>query len=226
MERSGEERRARLARARLMLLFTPELCPPGSDPLAVLARALPELDALQVRTKDAQLGTTPARALHDWTVRVLALVRAAGSSVLVLVNDRADVAAALRAQGLDGLHLGADDAPPALARGLLGPELLIGLSTHGAADVVASADEPVDYLGFGPLHPTATKGYTRGLGAEAAWIAARVSARPLFPIGGIDTSNAGELKEVGRAALSRAILSADDPRAAAREIRTLLAPED
>lgn len=218
----GDERRARLAAARLMLLFTPELCAPGREPLQVLARALPALDAIQVRLKDPELGTSPARALYDWSLSVLELVRAAESRALVLVNDRVDVAAALRTQGLDGVHLGADDAPPALARRLLGPAALIGLSTHAVTQVAASESAPVDYLGFGPIHPTATKGYARGLGAEAAWIAAQGSAFPLFPIGGIDAGNAAELQDVGRAAVSRAILAAEDPLAAAREIRALL----
>jgi thiamine-phosphate pyrophosphorylase len=221
--RSGAERRERLARARLMLIFTPELCPPGSDPLEVLARALPALDAIQVRVKDPELGTSPARAACDWTARVLELAGRARSDALVLVNDRVDVAAALAGAGVDGVHLGADDAPGELARALLGPDLLVGLSTHGAADVALAEELPVDYLGFGPIHATATKGYARGLGSEAAWIAARTSSRPLFPIGGIDATNASELVEVGRAAVGRAILAAADPARAARAIAALLA---
>jgi len=223
--RSGAERRELLWRARLMLVFTPELCPPGSDPLDVLARALPALDAVQVRIKDPELGTAPARATSDWTRRVLELVGRARSGVLVLVNDRVDVAAALRAEGVDGVHLGADDAPGELARALLGPELLVGLSTHGAADVARADELPLDYLGFGPIHATATKGYARGLGSEAAWIAARASSRPVFPIGGIDAINAAELAEVGRAAVGSAILAAPDPARAAREIAAQLAAE-
>lgn len=221
----GAERRERLECARLMLLFTPELCPAGSDPLAILARALPYLDVVQVRTKDSALGTAPARGTCDWARRVLELVARAESPALVLVNDRVDVAATLAAEGLAGVHLGADDAPPELARELLGPAALIGLSTHSAADVTRAEELPVDYLGFGPIHPTATKGYARGLGSEAAWIAARASTHPLFPIGGIDATNAGELAEIARAAVSRAILCAPDPREAAREIVALLAPE-
>ncbi|MSR60841.1 MAG: thiamine phosphate synthase [Planctomycetes bacterium] len=221
----ADERRARLERARLMLLFTPALCPTESEPLALLARVLPELDVVQVRIKAHALGTSPARELAEWTRRVLALVREQASPALVLVNDRVDVAAALAAEGVDGVHLGADDCPPALARAELGEAALIGLSTHSAADVVRAADEPVDYLGFGPVHPSATKGYTSGLGCEAAWIAARATLRPLFPIGGIELANAAELAPIGRAALSRAILCADDPLAAARELRALLAAE-
>jgi thiamine-phosphate pyrophosphorylase len=206
-----------------MLIFTPELCPPGAEPLAVLARALPALDVIQVRVKDPELGTTPARATCDWTRRVMQLVAREHRDALVLVNDRVDVAAALAAEGVDGVHLGGDDAPCELARRLLGPELLIGLSTHAPADVVLAEEQPVDYLGFGPIHATATKGYARGLGSDATWVAARASSRPLFPIGGIDAVNAVELAEVGRAAVGRAILSAADPERVAREIAGALA---
>lgn len=204
-----------------MLLFTPELCPAGRDPLEVLARALPHVDAIQVRIKEAGQALAPARATLEWTERVLALRARIAPGVLVLVNDRPDVARVL-GERVDGLHLGADDAPPGLARELLGPEALLGLSTHSSADIVAAQDLPVDYLGFGPIHPTATKGYARGLGAEAAWVAAHASSRPLFPIGGIDATNAAELAEVGRAAVGRAVLAADDPAQAARELGLLL----
>lgn len=218
----GAERRARLAHARLMLLFTPELVPAGRDPLEVLARALPHVDVVQVRIKEPGQGLAPARATLAWTERVLALRAALASPALVLVNDRPDVARTL-GERVDGLHLGADDAPPELARALLGPEALIGLSTHTNAAVVAAEDLPLDYLGFGPIHPSATKGYARGLGPEAAWIAARASSRPLFPIGGIDATNAAELAEVGRAAVGRAVLAAEDPARAAQELLELLA---
>lgn len=223
---SGAERRERLAEARLLLIFTPELCPPASDPLRVLAELLDLVDVLQVRIPGEAGATAPARATCDWARRVLALTRGHARPPLVMVNDRLDVAAALGPEGLDGVHLGADDAPPALARERLGPEALIGLSTHCAEEVVAAEELPVDYLGFGPVHPTDTKGYVRGLGPEAAWIAARASSRPVFPIGGIDLTNAGELAEVGRAAVGRALLAAPDPAAAARALRALLVGHD
>lgn len=221
MKLSADERRERLARARLMLLFTPELCAPRA-PLAVLEEAWPHVDAVQVRLKEPGLGTSPARALLESARAVLALRARTGRAVLVLVNDRVDVARVLADEGLDGLHVGADDAPPALARAELGAELLLGLSTHSAADVVRAADEPLDYLGFGPVHATATKGYARGLGSEAAWIAAQASPWPLFPIGGIDRTNVDELAEIGRAAVSSAILAAEAPGEAARALRAAL----
>jgi len=214
--------RERLSTARLYLLFTPALCG-ERDPLGVLSAALPHVDLVQVRIKTGD-APTAARELHDWTARVLALTRDSG--LPVIVNDRPDVAQSLAAHGCAGVHLGQDDCPPRIARELLGPEALIGLSTHSPAQVVRALDEPIDYLGFGPVHATATKGYAHGLGAEAAWVAHLSAHVPLFPLGGIDAMNAGELSEIGRAAVSAAILSARDPAAAARTLRELLEPTE
>lgn len=220
----GQEARDRLREARLCLLFTPELLPGGS-PMAALEAALPHIDVLQIRPK--ALGSRAggeARATHDWTLAVIDLIRASGSQVtLVLtVNDRVDVAMALASKGVAGVHLGQDDMPAARARELLGEDALLGLSTHTLEQVGAAIEAPIDYLGFGPVHATGTKGYSAGLGSELAWIAASSSPLPLFPIGGIDSTNAGELSRIGRAAVSSAILCACDPAHTARELRALL----
>ena len=223
------DRRQRLAHARLQLLFTPAAVPEGRDPLQVLQSALPHVGIVQVRVKPLgdPRARTEAAATERWTRAVLELVQALDAPPLVIVNDRVDVAVALREEGVDGVHLGQDDLAPRHARELLGPDLLIGLSTHDAADLVRATDEPVDSLGFGPVYATATKGYTEAKGPEAAWVAASSAApRPLFPIGGIDTTNVSELAQVGRAAVSSAILAAPDPAAAARELgRCLLEGE-
>lgn len=241
MRTRGEARRERLRDARLYLLFTPELC--GTrDPLVVLDSVLEHVDVVQVRPKpadrapnplggDAPLVQTEARELLEWCRRVLALAAGRARRPLVIANDRVDVVRSLAEivpddDALDGVHLGQEDCPVAIARELLGPDSLIGLSTHTHAQVVEASELPVDYLGFGPIHATATKGYAHGLGPEAAWVAARATSLPLFPIGGIDRTNAGELAEVGRAAVSSAILGADDPARAARELRQLLAADD
>ena len=227
MEQDPHELRRRLNRARILLLFTPSACG-DRDPLAILAEVLGEVDIVQVRPK-APGAATPceARATFDWTVRVLDLVRARPElEVLVMVDDRVDVAAALRTEGCAGVHVGTDDMPVALARELLGPTALIGSSTHTFDDVAAADDESVDYIGFGPVHPTGTKGYASGLGAEAAWIAHTASSKPVFPIGGINLENAHELARVGRAAVAAAILSAPDPARAARELRAILASDE
>lgn len=219
---SRDEGVARLEAARLMLLFTPELCGPDRDPLAVLDEVLEFVDVVQVRVKDGPGGRSTARGVHDWALRVLARVARAGRPPLVLVNDRVEVAAVLRARGVAGVHLGADDTPVEIARAALGPDALIGLSTHATAEVARAQARPVDYVGFGPIHATATKGYEHGLGAEAAWVASSGSTLPVFPIGGIDAGNALELAPVGRAVVGSAILGAPRPAEAARAIRAAL----
>lgn len=237
---SRGERRARLQDARLLLIFTPDLA--GDGALGALERALPFVDVVQVRPKvlgDRAPGAAPGAsitragdALH-WCREVLTLrsESALERPPLVVVNDRVDVAAALAAEGLDGVHVGADDTPPSVARQVLGPDQVIGLSTHSPAHLAAALDEPVDMLGFGPVFPTPTKGYVEAsgpasqpaiVGPERAWLAAASAEVPLFPIGGIDLSNADQLDRVGRAAVGSAILGADDPSLAARGLRSLL----
>jgi thiamine-phosphate pyrophosphorylase len=223
---AASTRRDRLARARLQLIFTPAVCA-ERDPLEVLRAVLPWVDVVQVRPKalgdPAQV--TSAREACEWTERVLAVARE--GDALVLVNDRVDVARTLLAAGCDGVHLGQDDTPPRAARELLGDDALIGLSTHDARQVVLAGEEPVDYLGFGPVFATPTKGRARGLGPEAAWVAAEASGVPVFAIGGVAAANAGQLDRVGRAAVSAGILAADDPVQAARTILALLSePQD
>jgi thiamine-phosphate pyrophosphorylase len=216
----AHELRARLANARVMLVFTPEL---ARDPRAALEAVLPHVDVVQVRPKaPGASGPTEARAAYDWCERVLALTAARDDAPLVIVNDRVDVARAHLDAGLAGVHVGQGDTPPAAARAALGDVALIGLSTHEAAQVVLGAEEPVDYLGFGPIHATPTKGYTRGLGPERAWVAREASSLPLFAIGGITRANVADLARVGRVAVGSELLRAADPGRAAAELRELL----
>jgi len=229
----AEPLRERLRRARLHLIFTPDASG-GRDSLAALAAAAPFVDIVQVRPKPREADLDPlgratalvrsdAREVFEWSERVLATLAPLGERApLILVNDRVDVALALLARGVAGVHVGQDDTPASVARAALGPDALIGLSTHTLAQVVAAQELPVDYLGFGPIWSTPTKGYARGLGATAAWIACEGSEAPVFPIGGVSVENASELCEVGRAAVSSAILAAEDPAAAARALRAAL----
>jgi thiamine-phosphate pyrophosphorylase len=221
------ELRRRIADSRLMLIFSPELCGPG-DPCETLESVLEWVDVIQIRPKptnrsDASGAPSSARDVHDWCLRVLDVL-AAHPALLrpVIVNDRVDVAAVLWAKGCAGVHVGQDDCPVANARALLGPDPLIGLSTHDMTQVGAAMEERVDYLGFGPIHATRTKGYLHGLGPDVCSVASQASTVPVFPIGGIDAINIGELTRVGRAAVGSAILSARDPARAACELRTLL----
>lgn len=219
--------RRRLAEARLMLIFSPELCG-ARNPLEVLESTLPWIDLVQVRPKPAGSQASPhapcsARDVRDWCLRVLDLVSTHPEvDVPVIVNDRVDVAALLWERGCAGVHLGQEDCPVESARALLGPGPLVGLSTHHMRQVAEATDSDVDYVGFGPIHATRTKGYEAGLGPDACWIASAASLHPVFAIGGIDRTNASDLSRVGRIAVGSAILSADDPARAARELRGLL----
>lgn len=223
-DRAAACARERLPHARLMGIFTPELLPQG-EALERLLAAAPELDLVQVRVKSPgrRNGPAPAKALLEWCEQVLEALASLPDACPVIVNDRPDVARALAGR-CAGVHLGQNDAPSDLVRRLLGSEPVVGLSTHDALQVVRATEEPaVDYLGFGPIFATATKGYERGLGPECAWSAAAGADHlPLFPIGGIDVCNAPELERVGRAAVGAAVFAADDPRSAARELRQLL----
>ncbi|MER7985931.1 thiamine phosphate synthase [Streptomyces noursei] len=138
---------------------------------------------------------------------------------LLAVNDRADVA---HAAGAGVLHLGQGDLPVPAARALLGPEPLIGRSTHAEAEVDAALTEPgVDYFCTGPCWPTPTKPGRHAPGLDLIrYTAARNPERPWFAIGGIDAGNLDEVLAAGarRVVVVRAITEADDPGAAAAEL--------
>ncbi|WP_043263967.1 thiamine phosphate synthase [Streptomyces sp. CT34] len=144
---------------------------------------------------------------------------------LLAVNDRADVA---HAAGAEVLHLGQGDLPVPAARALLGPDVLIGRSTHAEAEVDAALAEPgVDYFCTGPCWPTPTKPGRHAPGLDLVrYAAARTPERPWFAIGGIDAGNLDEVLAAGarRVVVVRAITEADDPGAAAaglaKRIRT------
>ncbi len=222
------DHKARLHSSQLLLIFTPELVEQergASSALEVLEACLSHVDIIQVRVKAAgrSTGPSPARELFEWTSRVLDLCALSNSSApLVTVNDRIDVALALEPSGCAGCHIGREDMPPTEARELLGPNLLLGLSTRTPREVVSADPSELDYLGFGPIYPTATKDYRSGLGPEAAWVAKEGSDLPLFAIGGIDETNAADLATVGRIAVGSAILSAADPAGAAKILRDSL----
>ncbi|OBK48553.1 thiamine phosphate synthase [Mycobacterium sp. 1081908.1] len=142
---------------------------------------------------------------------------------LFAVNDRADIA---RAAGADVLHLGQGDLPPAVARDIVGPEVLIGLSTHDGGQLAAAAASEADYFCVGPCWPTPTKPGRAAPGLDLVREAARVGGdKPWFAIGGIDERRLPEVLGAGarRVVVVRAITAARDPRAAAERLRSALA---
>jgi thiamine-phosphate pyrophosphorylase len=142
---------------------------------------------------------------------------------LLAVNDRADVA---YAAGADVLHLGQQDLPVPVARQLLGPGPLIGLSTHAPAQTTAGAvAADVDYFCAGPVWPTPTKPGRPAAGLELVRYAAGLDAqRPWFAIGGIGPGNLDEVLAAGarRVVVVRAITDAEDPAVATAQLATRL----
>ncbi len=212
--RAGGERRRRFGEVRLYLLLTRNLC--RHDPLATARAALAGgVGCLQVREK-----TTDAGALLAWCHQVRALTDEAGA--LLIVNDRPDVASLC---GADGVHLGQDDLPAGAVRSLLGPERLIGVSTHSLAQARTAQADGADYIGVGPMFATTTKDAGPIQGPALLAEVARNVDVPQVAIGGITADNAPQLVAAGGrcVAVCGAILQADDPKRAAETIRAAMA---
>jgi thiamine-phosphate pyrophosphorylase len=130
---------------------------------------------------------------------------AAGCGVQIIINDRVDIALAVRASGV---HLGQDDMPPEAARKLLGPDSIVGFSTHTVEQAIQALKLPIDYLAIGPIFRTTTKTDTSPvLGLEGLRaVRAATGDFPLVAIGGITQTNAAAVIEAG--ADSVAVISA------------------
>ncbi|KUH87865.1 MULTISPECIES: thiamine phosphate synthase [unclassified Mycobacterium] len=143
-------------------------------------------------------------------------------NALLAVNDRADIAVAA---GADVLHLGQDDLPLAVAHDIVGDRPVIGRSTHDVDQVDAAIAEAVDYFCVGPCWPTPTKPGRPAPGLDLVRHAARRhTAKPWFAIGGIDAARLPEVLAAGarRIVVVRAITAAEDPRAAAAQLKAAL----
>jgi thiamine-phosphate pyrophosphorylase len=140
---------------------------------------------------------------------------------LFVLNDRPELALQC---GADGVHVGQDDLPVDAVRRLVGPEMLIGLSTHSSGQFDEGLGSAADYLSAGPIWETPTKAGRPATGLELIRHAAVVATKPFFAIGGIDESNIGDVVAAGatRAVVVRAIRDAADPRAAAAALRAAL----
>jgi thiamine-phosphate pyrophosphorylase len=208
-ESIGELRRQRLQWARLY--FVCEARPHAADPEAMLNAAM-AVGAGMVELRDREQ-PRPVIERSGRTFRRLANTY----SALFIVNDDPHLAVELRA---DGVHVGQDDMPPAEAREIVGPNAIIGLSTHSREQIEAAAEQPVDYISVGPIWATPTKEGRPATGLELIRTAAESVRRPWFAIGGIDASNVREVVAAGaeRVCVVRAIRDASDPRAAATEL--------
>jgi thiamine-phosphate pyrophosphorylase len=193
------ERKDRLEAARLYLV-----CGAVSDDF-LSAAVRGGVDIVQLRMKDASEAAILAAA-----------ERFARHDVLLIINDRPDLAAAANA---DGVHVGQDDTPVQEARALVGPDRLVGLSTHTPEQVDGATG--ADYIGVGPVYSTPTKPGRPAVGLELVHYASERARVPFFAIGGIDADNLPAVHAAGaeRVAVVRALTETYDPESAARTLR-------
>jgi thiamine-phosphate pyrophosphorylase len=195
----GYERQQKLLRSPLYLVTAP------SDNLFGIVEAALRggLTLVQYRDKDADDVTRihTAKKLREICYQY---------DALFIMNDRIDLALAVDA---DGVHLGQQDVPVALARQLLGPQRIVGRSTTNPDELHRALDEGVDYIGVGPVYETPTKAGKPAAGHDYVRYAAEHSTVPWFAIGGINADNLGEVLNAGaeRVSIVRAIMQAENP---------------
>ena len=189
---------------------------PGGRPLPdVLRPALAGgVDVFQLREKDAPDDVVLRHAEEAQRC-------CAEAGVPFVLNDRPDLVA--RA-GADGVHVGQDDTPVGEARGAVGAERIVGLSTHSAVQVDGAREADVDYFAVGPVHATPTKHGRPAIGLDPIRHAAATAERPWFAIGGLDGATTQAVLDAGarRIVVVRAIAEAADPEAAAATLRRLI----
>jgi thiamine-phosphate pyrophosphorylase len=205
-EAIGGLRRQRLQWARLY--FVCDARPRGQEPELLLNAAMTGGAGL-IELRDRE---NPRNAIERSGQTFRRLANTYGA--LFIVNDDPHLAHEL---GADGVHVGQDDMDPVEARRILGPDAIIGLSTHSREQIEGAMKEPVDYISVGPIWETPTKEGRPATGLELIGTAAEIAKKPWFAIGGIDTDNVGEVVSAGaeRVCVVRAVRDAPDPRAAA-----------
>jgi thiamine-phosphate pyrophosphorylase len=205
----GALARKRLAEVRLCVLISESAC------AAPMERIIQEAAAggagmIQLREKDLddkQL-LESARKVRRWTSEV---------GVLFVVNDRPDIARLVNA---DGVHLGQDDMPVMEARQILGPDQLIGVSTHNPDQVRQAVLEGANYIGVGPTFPSGTKDFPEFPGLDFVREAVGLTSLPAFAIGGISVENVNQVAVGGgqRIAVSQAVCQAANPDRVVKEL--------
>lgn len=172
------------------------------------------VDVVQLREKDAAPELLPlAGELREICAR---------GHALFTVNDDVELA---RLTGADGVHLGQEDETPARARETLGPDVVVGRSASSVVEARVAVSEGADYIGVGTVFATPTKPDADAVGLALVDAVAREGLPlPWFAIGGVTLETAPEVAAAGAPgfAVVRAILDADDPESAARELRSLL----
>jgi thiamine-phosphate pyrophosphorylase len=200
-------------RVRLYVLITADLC--RKDWLQTASDAIAGgADCLQLREKRLDDGELldRAKALSDLCHE---------HNVLFVMNDRPDIAVLARA---DGVHVGQEDLPVQAVRKIVGPELLVGLSTHSLDQARAAVQQNPDYVGVGPMFESSTKIQSVHAGPDILKQVLGEIYLPHVAIGGISSENVNQLTAVGcrTVAVCQSIIGAADPRAAAAAIKAHL----
>lgn len=195
----------------LYLITDRKQLPPGRSLVDTVAAALAGgVRAVQLREKDLA-----AAELYPLALELRRLTRRHGARLLI--NDRLDVALAVEA---DGVHLGGHSLPVAVARDILGPDKLIGVSTHQAHEIVSAQQAGADFATFGPVFFTPSKAaYGDPVGLDRLREACAASPLPVFALGGVSVHRIPILRAAGctRTACIGAVLTATDPAAVATE---------
>ncbi|HET9119184.1 MAG TPA: thiamine phosphate synthase [Solirubrobacterales bacterium] len=216
-ESIGQLRRQRLRWARLY--FVCEALPHGRNPEAMLNAVLSAgTGMLELRDREQP------KSVIDRSAQTFRRV-ANTYSALFIVNDDPYLAVELDA---DGVHVGQDDMDPVEARRVVGPDAIVGLSTHSREQIEAAASQPVDYISVGPIWETPTKEGRPATGLELIEAAAEIAPLPWFAIGGIDPGNVAAVVKAGaeRVCVVRAIRDAENPRAAATALFDAVDPAE
>jgi thiamine-phosphate pyrophosphorylase len=196
----------------LYLITDRTVVPPGRTLVEQVRAALEGgVKAVQLREKDLT-----AAHLYPLAVELRALTYDFGARLLL--NDRLDIALAV---GADGVHLGGHSLPVAVARRQLGPNKLLGVSTHRVEEIPAAADAGADFVTFGPVYPTPSKAaFGAPVGLPALAQACAAATLPVFALGGISAARIASVRQTGcrRIACIGAILNSDDPAAASRAL--------
>jgi thiamine-phosphate pyrophosphorylase len=206
----GEERRRRLQQARLYLVCD---CSPGGRDLSALLPALIASGVQVVQLRDKQ---ADEQELYAVARQIKPICERLGA--LLIINDHPMLAREAQA---DGVHVGQDDMPVQIVRELVGPQALIGLSTHAAGEIDRARSQAIaDYLGVGPVYRTPTKPGRAAVGLELVRYAARCAQLPFFAIGAINVDNLDDVLGAGARAVAvvRAITEAQSPVKAAKRL--------
>ncbi|KKZ10039.1 MAG: thiamine-phosphate pyrophosphorylase [Candidatus Synechococcus spongiarum 15L] len=210
---ANQERHHTLRQARLYLVTQPV-----PELLGVVKACLEAgLRLVQYREKSPRPGEGGVTDLQRFRTATALRQLCRDHGALFIVNDRVDLALSVEA---DGVHLGQEDLPPLMARRLLGPERLIGRSTHCPAHLRQAVADGCDYVGVGPVYATPTKPGRPPVGLDYVRQATASSPVPCFAIGGVNTGNAHQAMGSGAhgVAVVRALMGASDPGAVTRQL--------